>query len=138
MKNGRYFNFWDICNRNLWDTGYLVKKLQRYGILRPPLMGPHLCHNGKTKLRGKLQEKLPSVTVPYISVLFYYLLLFYFFQLDIDECASGSHNCVSGTATSYKTVGSHNCYCEQGYYGDGQTSRTPNGKCKIWLHDGFG
>ena len=43
MKNGRYFNFRDICNRNLWDTGYLVKKLQGYGILRPPLMGPQLC-----------------------------------------------------------------------------------------------
>ena len=40
MKNGRYFNFRDICDRNLWDTGYLVKKLQGYGILRPPLMGP--------------------------------------------------------------------------------------------------
>ena len=41
MKNGRYFNFRDICNRNLWDTGYLVKKLPGYGILRLPLMGPH-------------------------------------------------------------------------------------------------
>ena len=41
MKNGRYFNFRDICDRNLWDTGYLVKKSQGYGILRPPLMGPH-------------------------------------------------------------------------------------------------
>ena len=41
MKNGRYFNFRDICDQNLWDTGYLVKKLQGYGILRPPLMGPH-------------------------------------------------------------------------------------------------
>ena len=40
MKNGRYFNFRDICDRNLWDMGYLVKKLQGYGILRPPLMGP--------------------------------------------------------------------------------------------------
>ena len=39
MKNGRYFNFEDICDWNLWDTGYLVKKLQGYGILRPPLMG---------------------------------------------------------------------------------------------------
>ena len=36
MKNVQYFNFRDICNRNLWDTGYLVKKLQGYGILRPP------------------------------------------------------------------------------------------------------
>ena len=46
MKNGRYFNFRDICNRNLWDTGYLVKKLQGYGILRPPLMGPLHCFSG--------------------------------------------------------------------------------------------
>ena len=30
----------DICNRNLRDTGYLVKNLQWYGVLRPPLMGP--------------------------------------------------------------------------------------------------
>ena len=42
MKNDLYFNFRDICNRSLWDTGYLVKKLQGYGILRLPLMGPHL------------------------------------------------------------------------------------------------
>ena len=40
MKNGRYFHFRDICDRNLWDTGYLVKKLQGYRILRPPLTGP--------------------------------------------------------------------------------------------------
>ena len=48
MKNGRYCNFRDICDRNLWDTGYLVKKLQGYGILRPPLMGPQslLAGNG--------------------------------------------------------------------------------------------
>ena len=38
MKNGRYFNFQDICDQNLGDTGYLVKKLQGYVILRPPLM----------------------------------------------------------------------------------------------------
>ena len=35
MKNGRYYNFRDICDRNFWDTGYLVKKIQGYGILRP-------------------------------------------------------------------------------------------------------
>ena len=42
MKSGRYFNFRDICDQNLWYTGYLVKNLQGYGILRPPppLMGP--------------------------------------------------------------------------------------------------
>ena len=47
MKNGRNFNFRDICDRNLWDTGYLVKKLQGYGIFRPPLMGPHYGMPGK-------------------------------------------------------------------------------------------
>ena len=36
MKSGRYFNFRDICDQKLWDTGYLVKNLQGYGILRPP------------------------------------------------------------------------------------------------------
>ena len=89
----------------------------------------NLCRNDATELQDKLQEKLPSVTVPYISELFYYLLLFYFFQLDIDECASGSHNCVSGTATCSNTVGSYNCTCKPGYFGDGQKSCTPNGKC---------
>ena len=43
MTNSRYFNFRDICDRNLWDTGYLVKKLQGYGLLRPPLMGFCVC-----------------------------------------------------------------------------------------------
>ena len=43
QPQGRYFDFRDVCNRHLWDTGYLVKKLQGYGILRPPpaLRGPH-------------------------------------------------------------------------------------------------
>ena len=36
QPQGRYFNFRGICNRNLWDMGYLVKKLQGYGIFRPP------------------------------------------------------------------------------------------------------
>ena len=45
MKNGRYFNFWDICDRNLWDAGYLAKEIQGYGILRPPLMAPQYLSN---------------------------------------------------------------------------------------------
>ena len=89
----------------------------------------NLCRNGSTKLRDKLQEKLPSVTMPYISELLLLLLLLLLLQLDIDECASGSHSCVSGIATCSNTVGSYNCSCKQGYYGDGQTSCTPNGKC---------
>ena len=46
MKNGRYFNFRDICDQNLWDTGYLVKKLQGYGILRPPPNGASKLQHG--------------------------------------------------------------------------------------------
>ena len=45
MKNGRYFNFWDICDRNLWDAGYLAKEIQGYGILRLPLMAPQYLSN---------------------------------------------------------------------------------------------
>ena len=53
MKNGLYFNFRDICDRNLWDTGYLVKKLQGYGILTPPLMGPHERSNSGYAIKPK-------------------------------------------------------------------------------------
>ena len=42
MKNGRYFNFWDICDWKLWDTGYLVKKLQGYGVYKTPPNGASL------------------------------------------------------------------------------------------------
>ena len=52
IKNGRYFNFRGICDRNLWDTGYLGKKLQGYGILRPPLMGPHYHSSFKIYLQS--------------------------------------------------------------------------------------
>jgi len=40
MKNGRYFIFGDICNENLWDNGYLVKKITRIRNIKTPLMGP--------------------------------------------------------------------------------------------------
>ena len=60
MKNGRYFNFRDICDRNLWDTGYLVKKLQGYGILRPPLMGPHFCYPENLSLIFKIISVRPA------------------------------------------------------------------------------
>ena len=36
MKNGRYFNFLDICDRNLWDTGYLVKKITGVRDIKTP------------------------------------------------------------------------------------------------------
>ena len=39
---------------------------------------------------------------------------------DIDECAQKSHTC-DVNANCKNTVGSHNCQCHQGYYGNGNT-----------------
>ena len=50
-------------------------------------------------------------------------------NVDMDECASGDHNCLSGTATCANTVGSYSCSCKNGYVGDGTTSCVPNGGC---------
>ena len=38
---------------------------------------------------------------------------------DIDECASGTHDCHSD-ATCTNTVGAFNCSCKEGYNGDGR------------------
>ncbi|XP_074608064.1 uromodulin-like [Acropora palmata] len=45
---------------------------------------------------------------------------------DIDECASGIHNCVNGTAICTNTLGSYNCACKSGYRGDGQNYCIPD------------
>ena len=37
---------------------------------------------------------------------------------DVDECASGTHNC-SDTAMCLNSPGSYNCSCLDGYDGDG-------------------
>jgi len=63
MKNGRYFNFRDICDRNLWDTGYLVKKLQGYGILRSPLMGPHYLEQIQLAVKAGLELRASEFQV---------------------------------------------------------------------------
>ena len=44
--------FGDNCRIFLKDMGYFLKKLMGYGILGPPLPGPHLCseNNGAVQL----------------------------------------------------------------------------------------
>ena len=37
---------------------------------------------------------------------------------DIDECATGTHNC-SDHAVCNNTKGGHNCACKKGFIGDG-------------------
>ena len=56
------------------------------------------------------------------------LLLLLLRIVDIDECYSGDHNCLNGTATCSNSVGSYNCSCISGYVGDGTTSCIPTGE----------
>ena len=38
---------------------------------------------------------------------------------DIDECARNISQCDTGTGICNNTVGSYECRCKEGYYGDG-------------------
>ena len=40
---------------------------------------------------------------------------------DVDECTQGSHDCLPSLASCSNTDGSYNCYCRDGYIGDGKT-----------------
>lgn len=51
----------------------------------------------------------------------FFVCLFVFIFLDIDECSSG-HQCDS-SATCYNTGGSYTCICNSGYTGDGRTCK---------------
>ena len=48
------------------------------------------------------------------------LVLFTFFQKDINECSLNTHNCDNNAACT-NTNGSFSCACKIGYSGDGQT-----------------
>ena len=47
--------------------------------------------------------------------------------VDVDECASGTHNCHSSLASCTNTVGSFSCSCNNPYTGNGRTCNLPSG-----------
>ena len=47
--------------------------------------------------------------------------------VDIDECASGTHNCHSSLASCTNTMGSFSCSCSNPYSGNGRTCNLPSG-----------
>ncbi|KAK2548977.1 Uromodulin [Acropora cervicornis] len=49
---------------------------------------------------------------------------------DLDECASGTHNCINGTADCTNTVGSYKCSCKSGHHGDGRNHCVLVDECK--------
>ena len=50
----------------------------------------------------------------------HFVVWFYIFSTDIDECVKGSYNC-HADATCTNTVGAYTCTCNAGYAGDGGT-----------------
>ena len=58
---------------------------------------------------------------------FDHTFLAFFVFVDIDECASGTHNCHSSLASCTNTVGSFSCSCNNPYTGNGRTCNLPSG-----------
>ena len=53
-------------------------------------------------------------------------LVLFVYNLDIDECITGNHDCdVNANCTN--TVGGHNCTCKEGFAGDGRSCSGING-----------
>ena len=56
------------------------------------------------------------------------LLRFCFFIIDVNECTASSSMCHEN-AFCNNTLGSYNCSCKPGYYGDGKTCKGKIGRC---------
>ena len=76
-----------------------------------------------------LSNRLKLLDFSLTIIVFFYtpyqkLKLFFLFSivydLDIDECITGNHDCdVNANCTN--TVGGHNCTCKEGFAGDGRS-----------------
>lgn len=87
------------------------------------LIGPHLEYG----LRKKESICLRVSTLRFLSS------AVFFFFIDIDECAHGTHNCHSSRASCTNTVGFFSCSCNSAYTGDGRTCNLVSGnlQCAI-------
>ena len=56
------------------------------------------------------------------------LLRFCFFIIDVNECTASSSMCHEN-AFCNNTLGSYNCSCKPGYFGDGKTCKGKIGRC---------
>ena len=48
------------------------------------------------------------------------LILFWILLIDIDECETGQHHCDVNHADCSDTLGSYDCHCKEGFFGDGK------------------
>lgn len=69
----------------------------------------------QTRLWGPLSWQ---ITRPYFSVFvfgyLFYLFIYYYLCLDLDECATGTHNC-KGISKCVNNIGSFMCTCNPGF-----------------------
>ena len=63
-----------------------------------------------------------------IIIIYCFFVLFLFFKIDVDECTASSPMCHEN-AFCNNTLGSYNCTCKPGYYGDGKTCKGKIGRC---------
>ena len=69
-----------------------------------------------------------SIGLVLLLLLLFFFFGFCFFIIDVDECTASSSMCHEN-AFCNNTLGSYNCTCKPGYYGDGKTCKGKIGRC---------
>ena len=71
-----------------------------------------------------------SLKAPRLVIIIFYcfFICVCLFLIDVDECTASSSMCHEN-AFCNNTLGSYNCTCKPGYYGDGKTCKDKVGRC---------